>query len=125
LESTTFHQLLAATAISDIGIFMRVTGTAWLMLSFGAGPMYVALIQTASSLPFFLLALPAGSIGDIVDRRKLILVTELWMMSASVALAFMTIAGIVSPWALILLTFAISVATLSKRRRGARLFPKW
>lgn len=109
LESTTFRQLLAATAISDIGIFMRVTGTAWLMLSFGAGPMYVALIQTASSLPFFLLALPAGSIGDIVDRRKLILVTELWMMSASVALACMTIAGIISPWALILLTFAISV----------------
>jgi len=70
LESTTFRQLLAATAISDIGIFMRVTAAACLMLSFGAGPMYVALIQTGSSLPFFLLALPAGSIGDIVDRRN-------------------------------------------------------
>jgi MFS family permease len=53
-----------------------------LMVSLGAGPMYVALTQTASTLPFFLLTLPAGAIGDIVDRRKLILYTEAWMVSA-------------------------------------------
>jgi MFS family permease len=47
--------------------------------------------QTASALPFFLLALPAGSIGDIDDRRKLILRTELWMLGMAIVLAATTI----------------------------------
>jgi len=67
---------LVADVVSDIGTFMQSVGAAWMMVSLGAGPIYVALTQTASSLPFFLLALPAGSAGDIVDRRKLILFTE-------------------------------------------------
>ena len=56
---------------------MQSVGAAWLMTSLTSNPLYIALIQTASALPFFLLALPAGSIGDIFDRRKaLFLVRE-------------------------------------------------
>ena len=57
------------------GAFMQNVGAAWLMVSLGAGPMFVALTQTAA-LPYFLLTPPAGSAGDIVDRCKLILFTE-------------------------------------------------
>src|SRR5690348_7578130 len=98
LQMPMFRHLLVANIVSDIGAFMQSVGAAWLMLSFGAGPMYVALIQTASSVPFFLFALPAGSIGDIVDRRKLILSTEAWMISAAVVLTVLTILGTISPW---------------------------
>jgi MFS family permease len=66
---------------------MQNVGAAWLMLSLGAGPGYVALTQTAASLPYFLLALPAGSAGDIFDRRKLVLFTEAWMMVIALILA--------------------------------------
>lgn len=76
------RNLLIADGISDIGTFMKSVGAAWLMVSCGAGPLYVALTQTASSLPFFVFALPAGSIGDVVDRRKLILFTDAWMVTA-------------------------------------------
>lgn len=72
----TFRNLLIADVLSDIGTFMQSVGAAWLMVSVGAGPVYVALTRAASSLPFFVLALPAGSLRDIVDRRKLILFTE-------------------------------------------------
>ena len=87
---------------------MQNVGAAWLMVSLGAGPIYVALTQTAASLPYFLLALPAGSAGDIVDRRKLILFTESWMMGIALILAILTIAGVMSPWLLLVLTFALS-----------------
>ena len=86
LRTPIFRHLLVADVVSDVGTFMQGVGAAWLMVSLGAGPMYVALTQTASTLPFFLLALPAGSIGDIVDRRKLILYTEAWMVCAALAL---------------------------------------
>ncbi len=108
LRVPTFRNLLVADVISDIGTFMQSVGAAWLMVSLGAGPMYVALTQTASSLPFFLLALPAGSAGDIVDRRKLILYTESWMAGVALLLAVLTFAGFMSPWLLLVLTFALS-----------------
>lgn len=46
-------------------------------------PIYVTLTQTASALPSFVLALPAGAIGDVVDRRKLILYAEVWMVAVA------------------------------------------
>jgi len=108
LRSSLFRNLLIADVVSDIGTFMQSVGAAWLMVSLNAGPVYVALTQTASALPFFILALPAGAIGDIVDRRKVILFTELWMVGVAVVLAVMTIAGAMSPMLLLILTFALS-----------------
>jgi hypothetical protein len=63
LRIPVFRNLLAANVVNDIGAFMQVVGAAWSMLSLKAGPMYVALIQTASALPYVLLALPAGALG--------------------------------------------------------------
>jgi MFS family permease len=108
LRVPTFRNLLFADVVSDVGTFMQNVGAAWLMVSLGAGPIYVALTQTASSLPYFLFALPAGSAGDIFDRRKLVLVTESWMMGVALLLAVLTIAGFMSPWLLLVLTFALS-----------------
>jgi MFS family permease len=108
LRVPTFRNLLIADFVSDIGTFMQNVGAAWLMVSLRAGPGYVALIQTAASLPYFLLALPAGSAGDIFDRRRLILYTEAWMMGVALILAALTISGSMSPWLLLALTFALS-----------------
>jgi MFS family permease len=108
LRVPTFRNLLIADVVSDIGTFMQNVGAAWLMVSLSAGPIYVALTQTAASLPYFLLALPAGSAGDIVDRRKLVLFTESWMMGVALILAVLTISGLMSPWLLLALTFALS-----------------
>ncbi len=87
---------------------MQGVGAAWLMVSLHAGPLYIALTQTATALPFFILALPAGAIGDIVDRRKLILFTEVWMAGVAIALTVLAIVGKISPPLLLILTFALS-----------------
>lgn len=108
LRVPIFRNVFIADLLSDTGTFMQSVGAAWLMVSLGGSPTLVALTQTASSLPFFLFALPAGAIGDIVDRRKLILCCEYWMVGAGVVLAVATISGIMSPWLLLVLTFAIS-----------------
>src|ERR1700680_4324406 len=108
LRATISRQLLIADVVSDAGTFMQSVGAAWLMVSIGASPLYVALTQTASTLPFFLFALPAGAIGDIVDRRRLILYTETWMVCVAIALAAATLNGVMTPWLLLALTFALS-----------------
>src|SRR5882724_9438361 len=108
LRGRTFRDLLIADIFSDIGTFMQGVGAAWLMVSLRAGPMYVALTQTAAALPFFIFALPAGAIGDIVDRRKLILFTEFWMAGVAIALVVTTFGGFMTPRLLLGLTFALS-----------------
>ncbi len=109
LRLPVFRNLLVADLVSDVGTFMQGVGAAWLMVSQGAGPLLVALTQTASAFPFFLLALPAGALGDIFDRRKLILTTEIWMFSVAVVLAVLTVLHLITPWALLLLTLALSI----------------
>src|SRR5260370_29691742 len=119
-----FRNLLLASVVSDIGTFMQSVGAGWLMVSLKAGPMYVALTQTASALPFFLFALPAGALGDICDRRKLILLTETWMASVAVALAVLVIAGFISPWLLLALTFALSAGDAFETPTWRCVFPE-
>src|ERR1700687_3415931 len=91
LHLPMFRNLLIADLVSDMGTFMQGVGAAWLMVSQGAGPLLVALTQTASALPFFLLALPGGALGDIFDRRRLIVTTEVWMVSVATAIAALTL----------------------------------
>ena len=124
LRIPIFRNLLIADLVSDIGTFMQSVGAAWLMTSLTSSTLYIALIQTASALPFFLLALPAGSIGDIMDRRKLILGTESWMLIMASALAVFTIAGVMTPWLLLLLTFAISAGDAVESPAWRAIFPE-
>ncbi len=109
LHLPMFRNLLVADLVSDVGTFMQGVGAAWLMVSQGAGPLLVALTQTASAFPFFLLALPAGALGDILDRRKLILTTEVWMFSVAIVLAVLTMLHLITPLVLLLLTLALSI----------------
>src|SRR5260370_16709835 len=118
-----FRTLMIADLASDLGTFMQSVGAAWLMTALTSSPMYLALIQTASALPFFLLALPAGSIGDLVDRRKLILRTELWMLGVACILAVATISAAMAPWLLLLLTLALSPADALEAPPWTPIFP--
>src|SRR6202050_3338678 len=124
LRNRTFRYLLAANLVSDIGAFMQSVGAAWLMTSLTRSPLYIALIQTASALPFFLLALPAGSIGDIFDRRKLILGTETWMLVIAVVLTVTTFAGVMTPWLLLLLTLGLSIGDAVESPTWRAIFPE-
>jgi MFS family permease len=124
LRLRLFRNLLIADLVSDIGAFMQSVGAAWLMTSLSSNPMHIALIQTASALPFFILALPAGSIGDIVDRRKLILRTEVWMLVVAIVLAATTLAHSITPWLLLLLTFALSVGDAVEAPTWRAIFPE-
>ena len=61
---------------SNIGTTMNDTAAVWTMTTMTSSPYLVSLMQTMSSLPLFLLALPAGALADLVDRRRLILIAQ-------------------------------------------------
>jgi MFS family permease len=81
------------------------------MTSQTPSPLLVALLQTAESLPIFLLALPAGALADIVDRRRLLLFTQIWLCIAATALGVLTVLELTTPTVLLVFAFLVGIAT--------------
>jgi MFS family permease len=104
LHEPLFRTLWIAAVVSYTGTWMQNVGAAWLMTSLTMSPLMVGLVQAAGSIAVFLVVLPAGAIADMVDRRKLLLFTQSWMVLAAVALAVLTLAGRITPTLLLLLT---------------------
>jgi MFS family permease len=102
-----FRAMWSAQFISNIGGWMQTVGAQWLMLSLTTAAAPVALIQTAASLPVLLFAVPAGAVGDLVDRRRFLLVAQTFMLIAALALGLLTLAGDVTPFVLLALVFAL------------------
>src|SRR5262245_56311952 len=107
LRRPLFRALWIASLTSSIGTWMHEVGAAWLMTSLTLSPLMVALMQTAASLPIVLLALPAGAIADMLDRRRMLLFTQGWMLASAAALGVLTVLGVTTPWLLLILTFAL------------------
>jgi MFS family permease len=100
-----FRALWIAQFASNVGTWMQTVGAQWLLVD--RSPLLVALVQTASSLPVVLLALPAGAWADLVDRRRLLLGAQVGMFLAAATLAAMTFLGAASPTVILALTFLL------------------
>ena len=111
LHNARFRHLWIAALASNAGSWMHVVAAAWLMTTLTTSPVMASLVQTASTLPSFLLALPAGALADSVDRRRLLLWTQSWMLAAAAILGITTLAGATGPWTLLGLTFALGLGT--------------
>ena len=109
LRSSVFRALWIASVVSNVGTWMQNVAAAWLMTLLTPSPLMVALVQAATSLPVFFVALPAGALADVVDRRRLLLFTQGWMLLAATALGVLTILELVDPWILLGLTFALGL----------------
>jgi MFS family permease len=88
---------------------MHEVGEGWLMTSLSPSPLSVALLQAADSLAVFLLAVPAGALADVVDRRRLAIVTQVWLLVSAAVLGVLALSHRIAPGMLIGLTFAMGV----------------
>src|SRR5258707_2043581 len=109
LREPVFRALWIAAVASNVGTWMEDVGEAWLMTSLSTSTLMVALVETAGSLPIVLLAVPSGAFADIIDRRRLLLITQAWMLIVAATLGLLTIAGVTTPWLLLILAFALGL----------------
>ncbi|MFM2043051.1 MAG: hypothetical protein RLY86_1627 [Pseudomonadota bacterium] len=105
LKHRLFAVLWAATVIGNVGTFMRDVASAWLVVDLSAAPAAVAAIQAAATLPIFLLAIPAGVLADVLDRRRLLIWLQVYLGVVSLALFALAWIGVINVWSLITLTF--------------------
>ena len=104
-----FARMASAQFVSNIGSWMQTVGAQELMLTLTTSATMVALIQTAAGLPVVLLSVPAGAIGDLVDRRRLLIASQSFMLIAALLLAGLAFAGLLTPLILLALIFAVGI----------------
>ncbi|MEU7563648.1 MFS transporter [Streptomyces eurythermus] len=109
LAARVFRALWIAQLVSNIGSWMQMVGAQWLLIGHDAA--LVTLVQTASSLPVVLLALPAGVVADRYDRRRVLLVTQGALFAVSGVLTALTFADLLTPVLLLVLTFLLGCGT--------------
>lgn len=112
LAEPLFRSLWIAAVVSYTGTWMQNVGAGWLMTQLTISPLMVSLVQAAGAIPVFLVVLPAGALADMMDRRRLLLFTQSWMIVAAVALGALTLLHAVSPWMLLAFTFLMGVGAV-------------
>ena len=118
LRNALFRSLWIATIVSNVGSWMQDVGAGWLMTELSSSPSMVALVEAADSLAIMLLALPAGALADIVDRRRLLVAVQAYLMVVAATLGILTLLGATTAWMLLGFTFALGVG-------GALMMPAW
>ena len=107
LRIKVFRVLWLAVLGSQVGTWMQTVGAQWLLVDEPNASVLVSLVQTAGTLPVVLLALPAGVLADALDRRRLLIWTQLFQLTVGVVLTGLTLGGQMSPALLLTLTFAL------------------
>jgi predicted MFS family arabinose efflux permease len=113
-----FVAILVATSLSSVGFAMFDTASGWLMTSLNPSPRLVSAVQIATTLPMFLLTLPAGALTDVVDPRRLLIVAQAGIVAVSLAFAAAVSAKLAGPPALLAASFLLGVG-------GALTAPAW
>jgi MFS family permease len=118
LRHRDFAVLWSAALVSNIGSWMHDAAAGWLMTTLSAAPSMVVLVQAATAAPVFLLALPAGTLADRVDKRWLQIITQTVMLVLAALLGMVVLTGSATPTLLLVFTFAMGCCT-------AVLSPAW
>jgi MFS family permease len=115
LHQPLFLALFLAAFASNVGTWLQNVAAAWLMTSLAPNALMVGLVQTLSGLPIFLFIIPAGALADLIDRRRLLLFAQGWMLDAAALPGVLTVEGLVTPWILLSLTFVLGIGSALKR----------
>ncbi|MBL8269631.1 MFS transporter [Steroidobacter sp.] len=102
-----FRSIWFASVLSNLGGLIQTVGASWMMTSIADSAHMVALVQTSVALPIVLLSLFAGAMADNLDRRKVMLGAQIYMLIVSTALTVCAYFGLITPWLLLVFTFLI------------------
>ena len=119
-----FRMLWGVWLTANLCMWMNDVAAAWMMTSLTREPVWVALVQTASTLPVFLLGLPSGALADIVDRRRYFILTQFWVAGVAVAMSIVVLFDTMSPRLLLAMTFANGIGLAMRWPVFAAIVPE-
>ena len=106
-----FRNLWGGNLFSNTGTFMMIIAAGWEMSSLTQNAALVAMVQTALSLPFFFFVIPGGILTDLINHRRLLILTQTWMMVSVAVIAWCAWTGRLTPWLLLGLLTLVGIGT--------------
>ncbi len=117
-RTRAFFWLWLGVVVASVGFWGQMVGAQWLFVNDPNAATIVPLVQTASTLPMMLLALPAGVLADALDRRWMLVIVQAYFIVVAVLLTVLTALGLMPPALLLAFTFAVGAGQ-------AMLSPTW
>lgn len=124
LKQPVFRMLWLTWLMANLCMWMNDVAAAWMMASISTTAIWVALVQTAATLPMLVLGLPSGALADSLDRKRYFLVTQLWVAVVAMLLSLTIFLGWVSPPLLLALTFANGIGLAMRWPVFAAIVPE-
>ncbi|MCJ0762233.1 MFS transporter [Variovorax terrae] len=124
LKRPVFRMLWATWLAANTCMWMNDVAAAWLMTSLAPSPLWVALVQSASTLPVLLLGLPSGALADILDRRRYFMFTQFWVATVATLLCATILFGHMTAPLLLALTFANGIGLAMRWPVFAAIVPE-
>jgi MFS family permease len=107
LRNPVFRNMWLASLISGTCVAAQDTAATWTMNRVSDSPLFLSLMSTVASLPFFFFTLPAGALADMIDRKRMMFVMTIWLGIAAGGLALCGLLNVINPWVLLGAVFFI------------------
>lgn len=124
LHQPSFRRPWLAWVAAAMGMWMNDVAAAWVMSSLTNSPLMIALVQTAATMPIFLLGLPSGALADRIERRQLLIYAQIWAAGVALALMAAFVAGVLGPELLLALVFCHGVVLAVRWPTFSALIPE-
>jgi MFS family permease len=109
LRSRNYRLFVAGQLVSLIGTWMQTVAQSWLVYRFTGSAVLLGLVGFASQIPVFVLAPLGGVLADRLDRRRVLIVVQATMMVLALALAALTLSGVVQIWQIFTLAALLGI----------------
>ena len=109
LKIPLFRTIWGTSLLANTGIWMREAAAPWMMGLLSSSTVMVSLMQSASSAPLAIFAIPAGVLSDMYDRRKMLAITQIWVVISAIVLGLTIYSGRATPQLLLGLTFIMQI----------------
>jgi MFS family permease len=124
LQNPAFKRLWIASVISGTWVAANDTAATWMMHVLTPSPFFLSLMSTMASLPFFFFTLPAGAIADVMDRKKVLCLMNLWLAAGAAGLAILGQLHLLSPYAILACIFLTGVGFAFNAPTWASIVPE-
>jgi MFS family permease len=123
LRNPVFFKLWMASVVSGCCVSAHDMAATWVMNTMTPSPLYLSLLSTAASLPFFLFTFPAGALADMLNRKKLLCVMHVWLVLAAAGLAVLGWLGLLNPSVILIAVFVLGIGFACNAPAWASVIP--
>lgn len=109
LKNQIFRNLWFASLLSGSAVSAYDMAATWLMNTMAPSPLFISLMSTFATLPFFLFTVPAGVLADMSDRKKLLCFMNLWLTVAAAGLAIANSFDLANPYLILGTVFLLGI----------------